>query len=69
MRTQTRDMTERQFQAALAKHGFGEVGHFGYVALPEPHSNVHVSLLNAGERRRDQLAYLLREAEKERVRP
>ncbi len=54
----TRDLTRTQFVAALKRGGFGPEGIFGYVRLPEPYSHTTVSLLNAGTRRRDQLAYL-----------
>lgn len=63
----TRDMTERQFKAALKKHGFGGVGPMGYVQLPD--STCSVSLLNANsDSYRDMLAYLLREAAKDEAR-
>lgn len=57
----TRDMSEKQFKAALKRYGFSDVGYFGYVRLPPP-STTSVSILNAGERHRDQLAWLLQEA-------
>ena len=56
----TRDMSERQFRAALARYGFTAAGFMGYYNLGIPGRRVHASILNAGDRRRDQLAYLLR---------
>lgn len=61
----SRDMTQKQFDAALAKHGMQRTGFMGYVKLGV--GGVEVSMLNAGDRRRDRLAYLLakkREVEK-----
>jgi hypothetical protein len=65
----TRDMTKRQFLNALAERGFRLQGFLGYVDLG---NGLHVSRLNAGNRLRDQLAYLIRsyerhEAEKAKV--
>lgn len=50
-----RDMTKSQFAAAARRAGFTPRGFMGYYALP---CGVEVSILNAGDRRRDQLAYL-----------
>jgi len=55
----SRDMTLKQFNAALAKHGMQRTGFMGYVKLGV--GGVEVSILNAGNRRRDWLAYLLAE--------
>lgn len=53
----TRDISKRQFLAALKRHGMTPQGFLGYVeVLP----GRLASILNAGTRRRDQLAYLLR---------
>lgn len=61
----TRDLTQKQFAEALAQHGFKSQGWvLGYYALPNA-QHVHVSALNGGKRRRDQLAYLLRENERQ----
>lgn len=54
----TRDMTRAQFRAACERAGFKGPGLLGYCRLVPPYDNTHVSILNAGERRRDQLAYL-----------
>jgi hypothetical protein len=58
-----RDMTQRQFDEACAKLGFvrHSGGLFGYYTLPSPKVNVSVSIRNAGKRRRDQLAYLIKQ--------
>lgn len=58
-----RDMTETQFAEACARYGFTREGFMGYYRLPGP---VHacVSVWNAGDRRRDQLAYLIKENER-----
>ena len=53
------DMTKAQFNAACKRHGFHSVGIMGYYSLPE--TTVSVSILNASDRRRDQLAYLIQE--------
>jgi hypothetical protein len=58
-------MTQKQFDAALEKYGMVRTGFMGYVKLGV--GGVEVSMLNAGNRRRDRLAYLLacrREVEK-----
>lgn len=57
----TRDMTQKQFDAACARYGFKRT-FLGYYAVTP---NLHVYKFNAGDRRRDQLAYLIRMAEKE----
>lgn len=59
-----RDMSKAQFEEALARHGMRHVGFMGYVELGIPGRRVSCSLWNAGKRRRDQLAYLLREKER-----
>ena len=59
-----RDMTEKQYKAALAKYGFESIGFMGYYKLPKPFSNTHVSALNGGVKRRGRLAYLLQELSK-----
>lgn len=58
--SQQRDMTKREFVAALKRRGFSfDVGPMsGYVICP---SGVHVYRHNAGPRLRDQLAYLIAE--------
>jgi hypothetical protein len=52
----TRDMTQQEFAAACERHGFKRKGFLGYYELP---SGVQASVLNAGESRRAQLAYLI----------
>jgi len=59
-----RDFTEKQFLDRLEKYGFGKPEFMGYVSLPEPFQNTHVSIWNAGKRRRSQLSYLLKEYDK-----
>lgn len=56
-----RDMSERQFAEALARYGMREAGFMGYVNINVPGHHIEVSKLNAGMRRRSQLAYLLRQ--------
>ena len=51
-------MTQREFDAAVERGGFKSQGVFGYYRLPVPGTHVSVSILNAGPRRRDQIAYL-----------
>ena len=60
-----RDMTQQQFAEALARHGMKEQGFMGYVDVGIPGHSLHVSKLNAGSRRRSQLAYLLAAKERE----
>lgn len=60
-----RDMTQRQFAEALARHGMREQGIMGYVDVGIPGHSLHVSKFNAGDNRRAQLAYLLRSKERE----
>jgi hypothetical protein len=57
----TRDLTERQFNAACARHGFKSRHFMGYY---EVGNGLETSVLNAGNRRRDQLAYLIQQSEK-----
>ena len=52
-----RDLTMPQFAAACERAGFRPEGFMGYYRLPVP-THTCVSVLNAGPRRRDQLAYL-----------
>lgn len=52
-----RDLSEEQFRNAAKKEGFAPSA-FGYWNLAKPHDNVSVYRFNAGDRRRDQLAYL-----------
>lgn len=56
--TATRDLTKAQFDAACKRHGFKRE-FMGYYSVG---NGVSVYARNAGERRRDQLAYLIREA-------
>jgi hypothetical protein len=56
----TRDLTKAQFDIACTRRGFKRE-FMGYVNVGH---GVSVYVRNAGERRRDQLAYLIREAEK-----
>ncbi len=60
-----RDMTERQFMAALNKHGFSKPKAYGYVALAN-NPNVSVCMWNGGRRLRECLAYLLAADKRER---
>ena len=53
-----RDLTEAQFKTRCRESGFVPEGFMGYYRLPIPGHHLCVSIFNAGERRRDQLAYL-----------
>lgn len=61
-----RDMTVKQFRAALKARGMKETGVMGYVTGPEegPTKGLHVCKYNAGGNRRAQLAYLIAEFRK-----
>jgi len=52
-----RDMSKKQFDEACASHGFKAHGFLGYYELP---CKTMVSILNAGNNRRQQVAYLIR---------
>ena len=54
-----KDMTKAQFRTACEKYGFKPQLFLGYYELPG--TNTQVSILNAGNRRRDQLAYLIQQ--------
>lgn len=58
----SRDMTQKQFDAALKRHGMVDLGFMGYVRIKSPvrDAATNVSAWNAGDRRRDQLAYLIK---------
>jgi hypothetical protein len=60
-----RDMTQKQFDEACQRHGFEPRGFMGYYRITK---RVSVSIRNAGPKRRDQLAYLLRMREEEEER-
>ena len=53
-----KDMTEKQFFAALTRHGAKWTGLMGYVEFAD---GVFISCLNAGKGLRAKLAYLLKE--------
>jgi hypothetical protein len=55
----SRDMTRREFDAACVRYGF-KPQCLGYYDIG---NNWHVNKLNGGNRRRDQLAYLIRMSE------
>ena len=55
-----RDLSQAQFDAQIAKLGFKSQGFLGYYDLGLPNQRVCVSVLNAGDQRRDQIAYLKR---------
>lgn len=61
---ETRDMSKKEFGAACERRGFEPEGVMGYYRLNLPGRHHCVSVYNAGDRRRDQLAYLIREQEK-----
>jgi hypothetical protein len=55
-----RDMSKKQFEEALARHGMKREGFMGYVNLGIEGQHVSASHHNAGKNRRAKLAYLLR---------
>ncbi len=65
MAKEPRDMTQAEFDRACERYGF-ERGMLGYYHLAD--TPVSVCVLNAGLRRRDRLAYLIREYEKAKKR-
>lgn len=58
-----RDMTKEQFRKACEKYGFTSDGFLGYYQIGNGRS---VSIHNAGNNRRKQLAYLIRESNKDK---
>lgn len=62
--TLTRDMTKTEFDRRVAELGFRREL-MGYYRLPAPYDRVSVCAANAGNRRRDRLAYLLKCLERE----
>lgn len=62
-----RDISAEQLDRELQKRGFKPRGFCGYYLLPEPFLNTSVSILNAGPRRRDQLAYMINTFERLKV--
>jgi hypothetical protein len=59
----SRDLTRAQFRAACERAGFVPEM-LGYYRLPIPDQHIAVNILNAGDRRRDRLAYLHAETER-----
>lgn len=57
--SRAKDMTQVEFGAACVRHGFRTTGILGYYSLPGTQTSV--SVLNAGGRRRDRLAYLIQQ--------
>lgn len=55
-----RDMTKAEFDAACKRHGFVQE-HFGYWKVT---GSLRVFPGNAGNRRRDQLAYMIQKRDK-----
>jgi hypothetical protein len=51
-------MSYRQFREAAERAGFKPEGALMYWRLAPPVDNISVCILNAGDRRRDRLAYL-----------
>ena len=58
-----RDLTDKQFFAALARNGFRpRFNPLGYVEIIDgPAKGLNICAFNAGTRKRDMLAYLKRE--------
>jgi len=61
-------MTQTQFEAAMKRRGFVRQPFLGYWQLPIDGRRVCVSELNGGKRRRDRLAYMIRELERQKDR-
>lgn len=61
-----RDITEQRFKELCEANGFKSEGFWGYYSIG---NGVSVSVLNAGERRRDQFAYLLKMKQAELHKP
>ena len=59
-----RDITKVQFDTYTKKYGFRKCGFMGYYTLPPPNDSTQVSVFNAGDNRRAQLAYLVAQAKK-----
>ena len=57
-----RDITQDQFRAKCKEYGFTPIGFMGYYKVTE---SLNVSVLNAGPKRRSQLAYLIQQRDKE----
>jgi hypothetical protein len=57
-----RDMTRKQFESACARRGFKREC-LGYFRITE---NVCVYARNGGDKRRDQLAYMIQQEKKEK---
>lgn len=57
-----RDLSQKQFDDACKRRGFENEGFMGYYKLPQ--GCCSVSVWNVGKRRRDQLAYLIKENER-----
>jgi hypothetical protein len=62
-----RDLSARDFHTACARSGF-EPEMLGYYRLPLPGHHIAVNVLNAGDRRRDRLAYLHQQLAKHEAR-
>lgn len=56
-----RDMSQKQYLAAMERHGFIRDPGMGYWQLPIANKEILVSDWNAGSNRRTKLAYMLRE--------
>ena len=59
-----RDITKRQFDAALKRYGMKPAGFMGYVEIDITGHRIGVCKLNAGYNRRAQLAYLIKQRDK-----
>lgn len=59
-----RDLSVAQFEKKCREYGFTRDGFLGYFNLGIPNQSVHVSILNAGPKRRSQLAYLIQQRDK-----
>jgi len=60
-----RDISKKQFDEACKRHGFTTHGFLGYYNIGY---GTEVSILNAGIRKRDQLAYLIQQKDKAKKR-
>lgn len=62
--TKQRDISREKYLAAMKSHGFASEGVMGYWRLPIPGRTINVSDLNAGDRYRTKLAYMLKQLSK-----
>lgn len=65
MTNQCRDISRKRYLEKMQAHGFTREGIMGYWRLPIPGRYIMVSDLNAGDRYRTKLAYMLKKLAQE----